>query len=62
VLGLDSGCRHEELAVRALEAAITLHAARDQVGSEGLLAVRAPNLFGRRLLRHPVPGYLRMVS
>jgi hypothetical protein len=33
--------RHEQLAVRALEAAVALGLPRDQLGGEGLLAMRA---------------------
>ncbi len=43
------GGRHEELAMRALEPAVTLGLAGDQFGRERLLAMRAPDLVQRIL-------------
>src|SRR5581483_11363814 len=43
-LAVRARSRHEEPAVRALEAAVALGAARDQAGAEALLAVRADDL------------------
>jgi hypothetical protein len=50
VLVFGSLVRDEELAVRALEALVTIGSAREQLGLEGLLAVRAHDLEGGLLL------------
>src|SRR5262249_41579873 len=53
--GVGAVSWHEELAMRALETAVPLGLAGDQLGREGLLAVRADDLLGLRLgvhLRH----------